>query len=68
MYYLQSKALNGTWHECFLSDGETSLPVPFDSVLGPTFCLLGPCKNLQFGQVPIWVQCTFMHLRLSGSV
>lgn len=62
MYYLQSKALNGTWHGCFLSGAETSLPVPLDSVLGPTLCLLGPCRNLEFGQVPIRAQCTYIHV------
>lgn len=68
MYYLQIKALNATWHGCFLSDAETSLPVPSDSVLGPTFLLISSMYNLEFGQVPIQVQCTFMHLRLNGRV
>lgn len=66
MYYLQTKALHGKWQGCFLPDAETSLPVPLDSVLGPTFCLLHPCRSLEVGQVPIQVQCTFMYLRLNG--
>lgn len=68
MYYLQIKALKCNMAWLFLSDAETSLPVPSDSVLGPTFLLISSMYNLEFGQVPIQVQCTFMHLRLNGRV